>query len=126
MWLASGGLPGIARSLAEDLTASTDEAYPLVHLALTAPSRTEFLDVDTGLIRLLELALPQAPDDGTRAWQLGRLAGRSRDPGVLAEVLDARLHALWDPAGAGTGWPPHRRSSAWPGARATTAGNGRA
>jgi hypothetical protein len=124
VWLASGGLPGAARSLAEDLTASTDEADPLVHLALTAPSRAEFLDVDTGLIRLLELALPRAPDDGTKARLLGRLARElladssagprrraltdeavklareSQDPRVLAEVLDARLHALWDPGGA--------------------------
>jgi hypothetical protein len=124
VWLASGGLPGIARSLAADLTAGTDEADPLVRLALTAPSQAEFLDVDTGLVRLLELALPQAPDDSTKARLLARLAhellgdssaGPRRraladealtlardlgDPGVLAEVLDARLHALWDPAGA--------------------------
>jgi hypothetical protein len=124
VWLASGGLPGAARSLAADLAADTDAADPLVCLALTAPSQAEFLDVDTGLIRLLELALPQAQDDSSRARLLGRLARelladssagprrraltdeavrlarRSRDPGVLAEVLDARLHALWDPGGA--------------------------
>jgi hypothetical protein len=124
VWLASGGLPGAARSLAADLAAGTDEADPLVCLALTAPSRAEFLDVDTGLIRLLELALPQARDDSTRARLLGRLARElladasagprrrsltdeavklardSQDPRVLAEVLDARLHALWDPDGA--------------------------
>jgi len=124
VWLASGGLPGVARSLAADLATSTDQADPLVHLALTAPSQADFLDVDTGLVRLLELALPQAPDDGTKARLLARLArellgdssaGPRRraladqslklardlgDPGVLAEVLDARLHALWDPAGA--------------------------
>ena len=29
-----------------------------------------------------------------------RLARRAEDPGPLAEVLDARLYALWDPAGA--------------------------
>jgi tetratricopeptide (TPR) repeat protein len=125
VWLASGGLPGVARSLAADLAASTDEADPLVLLALTAPSRAEFLEIDTGLVRLLELALPQAPDDRTKARLLARLArellgdasaGPRRraladeslklardcgDPRVLAEVLDARLHALWDPAGAG-------------------------
>lgn len=124
VWLASGGLPGIAQSLAADLAASADQAHPLVRLALTAPSRADFLDVDTGLIRLLELALPQAPDDGSKARLLARLAHellgdssaapRRReladqslklardlgDPRVLAEVLDARLHALWDPAGA--------------------------
>jgi hypothetical protein len=124
VWLASGGLPGVARSLAADLAASTDQAGPLVRMALTTPSRAEFLDVDAGLVRLLELAVPQAPDDATRARLLARLArellgdssaGPRRrtltdealklahdcgDPGVLAEVLDARLHALWDPAGA--------------------------
>jgi len=124
VWLASAGLPGVARSLAADLAADTGTADPLVRLALRAPSRAEFLDINTGLIRLLELALPQAPDDATRARLLGRLARelladpsagprrreltdeavklarKSRDPSVLAEVLDARLNALWDPAGA--------------------------
>jgi hypothetical protein len=124
VWLASGGLPGVARSLAADLAVGTDQGDPLVSLALTAPSRAEFLDIDTGLIRLLELALPRAREDGTRARLLGRLARElladasagprrraltdeavklareSQDPRVLAEVLDARLHALWDPGGA--------------------------
>jgi hypothetical protein len=126
VWLASGGLPGVARSLAADLAASTgiDKTSPLVRLALTAPSQAEFLDVDTGLVRLLELAVPQAPDDSTKARLLARLAHEllgdssagprrraladealklARDcgePQVLAEVLDARLHALWDPDGA--------------------------
>ena len=124
VWLASGGLPGVARSLATELAAGGCGPDPLVHLALTAPSQAEFLDIDPGLIRLLEMALPLAPDDATRARLLGRLAhellgdssaGQRRraladeglklarecgDPGVLAEVLDARLHALWDPAGA--------------------------
>jgi hypothetical protein len=124
VWLASGGLPGLARSLAADLATGTDQAGPLVRLALTAPSQADFLDVDTRLVRLLELALPQAPHDSTKARLLARLAhellgdssaGPRRraladeslklardlgDPGVLAEVLDARLHALWDPAGA--------------------------
>jgi hypothetical protein len=124
VWLASGGLPGVARSLAADLATSTDEAGPLVRLALIAPSQAEFLDVDTGLVRLLELALPRAPEDNTKARLLARLAREllgdssagprrralsdeslklardSGDPRVLAEVLDARLHALWDPAGA--------------------------
>jgi AAA ATPase domain len=124
VWLASGGLPGAAQSLAVDLAASADQAHPLVRLALTAPSGADFLDVDTGLVRLLELALPQAPDDNTKARLLARLAyellgdssaGPRRraladeslklardldDPQVLAEVLDARLHALWDANGA--------------------------
>jgi hypothetical protein len=120
VWLASGGLPGVARSLAADLAAGTGTADPLVQLALTAPSQAEFLDINTGLIRLLELALPRALDDATWARLLGRLARElladpsagprrraltdeavklareSQDPRVLAEVLDARLSALWD------------------------------
>ena len=124
LWLASGGLPGVAASLAAELAASRDDADPLVHLALSAPSRAEFLDVDAGLVRLLEIALPSAPDAATRARLLARLAyellgdssaGPRRraiadealklardagEPQVLAEVLDARLHALWDPVGA--------------------------
>jgi tetratricopeptide (TPR) repeat protein len=124
VWLASAGLPGVARSLAADLADGTGTADPLVQLALRAPSQTEFLDINTGLIRLLELALSQAADDATKARLLGRLARElladssagprrreltgeavklareSHDPGVLAEVLDARLNALWDPAGA--------------------------
>jgi hypothetical protein len=124
VWLASRGLPGVARSLAAELAASGDDLDPLVYLALTAPSQAEFLDVDTGLVRLLEMAIPRAPDDSTRARLLARLAHEllgdssagprrralagealklARDggePGTLAEVLDARLHALWDPAGA--------------------------
>jgi tetratricopeptide (TPR) repeat protein len=124
VWLASAGLPGVARALAADLAAGTGKAGPLVQLALTAPSQAEFLDINAGLIRLLELALPQAPDDATKARLLGRLARElladssagprrggltdeavklareSQDPKVLAEVLDARLNALWDPAGA--------------------------
>ena len=124
VWLASRGLPGVAKSMAAELTARGDDLDPLVHLALRAPSQAEFLDVDTGLVRLLELAIPRAPDDGTRARLQARLAHEllgdssagprrriladealklARDggePGTLAEVLDARLHALWDPQGA--------------------------
>ena len=124
VWLASRGLPGVARSLAAQLAASGEDLDPLVHVALTAPSRAEFLDVDAGLVRLLELAIPRAPDDSTRARLQARLAHEmlgdssagprrraladealklardSAEPGTLAEVLDARLHALWDPAAA--------------------------
>jgi hypothetical protein len=124
VWLAAGGLPGVARSLAAELAASGGDLDPVVHLALTAPSQAEFLDVDAGLVRLLELALPRAPDTTTQARLVARLAHEllgdssaglrrraladealklargSGEPGLLAEVLDARLHALWDPAGA--------------------------
>ena len=65
VWLASGSLPGAARSLAADLAASTDETPTLVRMALAAPSRAEFLDVNVGLIRLLEVSLPQAPEFST-------------------------------------------------------------
>ena len=124
VWLASAGLPGVARTLAAELAASPGMASPLVQLALSAPPQAEFLDINTSLIRLLELALPQAPDDATRARLLGRLARElladssaaprrraltdeavklaraTQDPKILAELLDARLNALWDPAGA--------------------------
>lgn len=124
VWLASAGLPGVARSLAAELAGDTGTADPLVRLALRAPSQAEFLDINTSLIRLLELALPQAADDATKARLLGRLARElladssagprrraltdeavklaraSQDPRALADVLDARLYALWDPAGA--------------------------
>jgi hypothetical protein len=124
IWLASRGLPGVARSLAAELAVRADDRDPLMHLALTAPSQAEFLDVDVALVRLLELAIPRAPDDSTRARLQARLAHEllgdssagprrraladealklardSGEPGTLAEVLHARLHALWDPAGA--------------------------
>src|SRR5262249_46237885 len=38
---------------------------------------------------------------GGRAEGARALAGAAAEPAVLAEVLDARLHALWDPAAAG-------------------------
>ena len=122
--VASRGLPGVAKQLAtalRDLPAGRD---PLVHLALAAVARSQFLSVDDDLARLLEQALPRAAEDGSRARLLARLArellgdplgGERRraladealrlarttgDSQVLAEVLDARLHALWDPAGA--------------------------
>ncbi|MFG2075459.1 AAA family ATPase [Nonomuraea maritima] len=97
----------------------------VLRLALTAPSRAEFLDLDVGLIRLLEAAAERPAPPGVRARVLARLARellgdasagprrrdlideavqlarRSAAPGTIAEVLDARLHALWDPAAAG-------------------------
>jgi tetratricopeptide (TPR) repeat protein len=124
LWVASRGLPGAARELAgalQDLPAGRD---PLVHLGLAAVGRSEFLAVDDDLVRLIERALSRATDDATRARLLARLArellgdplagARRRaladealrlaraaaDAQSLAEVLDARLHALWDPGGA--------------------------
>jgi tetratricopeptide (TPR) repeat protein len=124
LWIACRGLPGAARSLAEELRSLDAVQDPLVHLALHAVSRADFLDVDVTLVRLLEGALARTRDDATRARLLARLAdallgdpsaGRRRreladealelarrtgDPSTLAEVLDARLSALWDPQGA--------------------------
>ena len=124
IWVVSKGLPGVARHLAKSLRDLPEGRDPLVHLALAAVARNEFLSVDDDLVRLLEQALPQAGEDGSRARLLARLArellgdplGGARrreladealrlarttgDDQVLAEVLDARLHALWDPAGA--------------------------
>ncbi len=122
LWLATGGLPGPALRLAAELVSSSGDA--VVQLALTTPSRAEFLELDTGLIRLLEAATTRPIPPATRARVLARLARELLgDPtavvrrqelieeavalarltggaGVLAEVLDARLHALWDPAAA--------------------------
>jgi tetratricopeptide (TPR) repeat protein len=130
LWVASRGFPGVARALAAHVEGDGDadgdgdrEGDPVVRLALHAPSRAGFLEVDAALVRLLELAAGRAADDRTRARVLARLARellgdaaaasrrrelvdealararRSGDAGVLAVVLDARLHALWDPGG---------------------------
>src|SRR5579875_147089 len=124
LWLASRGLPGVALRLAGELDGLGEHDDPVVHLALHAEPAVPFLAVDTNLVRLLEMARARVADDKTRARVLARLArellgdasaaARRRaladqalrlaraagDPGVLAEVLDARLHALWDPQGA--------------------------
>jgi hypothetical protein len=124
VWVASRGMPGTARRLVaqlRDLPAGRDA---FVHLALHNTQRGEFLTVDDGLVRLLEQALTRADDASLRARLLARLsrellgdplagtrrrsladealllARRAGDESILAEVLDARLHALWDPAGA--------------------------
>ncbi|WP_329138642.1 ATP-binding protein [Streptomyces sp. NBC_01476] len=124
VWLASAGLPGAAIALSRDLAALDADEDPFVHLALTARSRAAFLDIDAGLVRLLEAAAERPLPPATRARVLARLArellgdpsagDRRRDladealalartsgsPGLIAEVLDSRLHALWDPAAA--------------------------
>ena len=124
LWLASRGLPGVARSLAGGLASLGQDDDPIVHLALHAASTAGFLEVDVALVGLLEAAASRTRDDRTRARVLARLAhellgdvaaaGRRRalvdeavelarragDQRTLAEVLDARLHALWDPAAA--------------------------
>ena len=124
LWVASRGLPGAALSLARELAGLAATQDAVVHLALRATPAAAFLDVDANLVRLLEMAAERTGDDATRARVLARLAGEllgdaaaavrrraladealrlarlTGDPGTLAEVLDARLHALWDPAGA--------------------------
>lgn len=124
LWIASRGLPATVQALAGELRALPPGQEPLVHLALHAVGRSSFLEVDATLVRLLETAIGQAGDDRTRARLLARLsaellgeapaaprrraladealrlARRVGDPETLAEVLDSRLHALWDPEGA--------------------------
>ena len=124
VWIASQGMPGIARTLAGQLTSLPPGRDALVHLALHASARGEFLGIDSNLTRLLDQALARAADDASRARLLARLArellgdplagprrrsladeslmlaSRAGDDRALAEVLDARLYALWDPAGA--------------------------
>lgn len=124
LWVACGGLPGPARSLADELSELPEQADALVHVALQAPSRAWFLGVDVNLVRLLETAIARTRDDCARARLLARLARellgdasaakrrrelvdealrlarRTGDEQCLSEVLDARLGALWDPAGA--------------------------
>jgi tetratricopeptide (TPR) repeat protein len=122
IWLATGGLPETALALAA-LSDSAD-GDPVAALALRAPSQTQFLVPDVALLRLLETAAAQSLPPEVRAQVLIRWAGEllsnpaaadqrqeladeavrlardSGDPGVLAQVLDGRLHALWDPAAA--------------------------
>ncbi len=123
-WLATRGLPQQVHGLLRDLRGLPGGTDPLVHLALRAVSNTFFLEADAELVRLLEMALDRADAPEQRALLLAGLArellgdpsalSRRRElidealklaracgnPRVLAEVLDARLHALWDPASA--------------------------
>ena len=128
VWLASGGWPGAALGLVGELAGleplPRSAADLVAHLALTVPSRAPFLDLDVGLLRLLEAAAGGALPPTTRARVLARLARellgdasaaprrgalineaeslarQSGSPAVIADVLDCRLHALWDPAAA--------------------------
>lgn len=124
VWLRSGGLPGAAIDLAAELSGLDATADAVVHLALAAPSKAGFLDLDAGLIRLLESTAKRPLDPTLRARVLARLARElladpssatcrrelvdeavalarlTGIPGTIAEVLDSSLHALWDPAAA--------------------------
>ncbi len=122
VWLLSAGLPGPA--LAAALELADVDGEPLTHLALATPSRAEFLDLDTGLLRLLEAAAAAPAPPPVRARILARLARellsdptaadrrralvdeavalarQTDDAGTIAEVHDCGLHALWDPVAA--------------------------
>jgi hypothetical protein len=123
--LASSGWPGPAQDAAAELSVSRP-SDPVVHLALQARSAAGFLAVDEDLVTLVRVALDRPTDPATRARLLSRLArellgdataaGERRrltdeavrlarvaaDDGAVAEALDARLHAVWDPAHAET------------------------
>ncbi|WP_250007502.1 ATP-binding protein [Actinoplanes sp. M2I2] len=123
VWLLTAGWPGPALDLAAAVPPGSG-ADAVVELALASPSRGEFLTLDMALIRLLEEVASRPLPPATRARVLVRLAGEllgdpsaasrrrelvdeavrlartTEDPGTVAEVLDGRLHALWDPAAA--------------------------
>lgn len=122
LWMASGGLPGVAKSLIAQLPALGQAEDPMVQLALHVRSAAQFLDVDVPLVRLLESATKRDSDDALQSRLLSRLARellgdtsattrrrqlvaealmlarRAGDQQALSEALDAQLHALWDPA----------------------------
>jgi hypothetical protein len=66
LWVASRGLPGVARALSQELTGLGVQEDPVVHLALRAAPTAAFLDVDSNLVRLLELAAERAGDACSR------------------------------------------------------------
>src|SRR5215468_2991587 len=134
VWMASRGMPGVARPLAHELASLGPGGDPVVYLALRVTSTARFLDVDTNLVRLLEEAAGRADGDGTRALVLAKLA---RELLGDASAAARRTRGRWPwsstrgctrcgtrPARK-TGWPPGRRSSTWPGRRATARGSAR-
>src|SRR5471030_1168546 len=74
VWVASRGMPGAARLLAGQLSDLPVGRDPLVHLALHAVARSEFLLVDDELVLLLERALARVDDADARARLLARLS----------------------------------------------------
>ena len=105
LWLVSGGLPGPALGFAGELiggdTSGRDNSGrdAVVRLALTAPSRSGFLELDTGLIRLLEEAASRSLPAEVRARVLARLARQLLgDPSA-----EARRRALVEEAVASHG-----------------------
>ena len=105
LWVASRGLPGVARELARELAAIGTNRNPVVHLALRVAPTAAFLDVDANLVRLLELAAERATDDATRARVLAR--------------WPASCSATPRPRRGGGRWPTRR--SGWPGGPETRA-----
>ncbi len=94
VWVASGGMPGTARMLAGQLDGLPPGRDALVHLALHATKRGEFLTVDDSLIRLLEQAIGRTGEDAIRARLLARM---SRE--LLGDPLaGARRRSLADEA----------------------------
>jgi hypothetical protein len=119
--IAARGLPGPVAALTAELRSLPARTDPVVALALRAQGDVEFLDVDSQVVRLIEIGLSRVRDPADRAALLAtlarellgdssaagrrralldeaaRLAAGTRDPCLQARVLDARLHALWAP-----------------------------
>jgi hypothetical protein len=66
LWVASLGMPGPARAGVETVDVDLG-GDPVVTLALSALSDEGFLEVDSGLVSLLETALTRVADDRARA-----------------------------------------------------------
>ena len=122
---ASRGLPGRALALLAAGVPDADDPDPVIALALAVSGDVPFLEVDDAVVRLLEAALARDPASAHRAVLLARLArelmgdattwsrrarllreaselaDRLDDPGVRAQVVEARLHGLWGPDAAG-------------------------
>lgn len=112
--------------LASELAREVDDIAQVADAVLETPDRSEFLAVNLGLTRLMEDVLERLrPEEFARRGRLEsriafelrgdpttleerrrrlaeatELAERSGDLEVLADVLLARAHALWEPAGA--------------------------
>ena len=122
---ASRGLPGPALALLAAGVPDGDDTDPVIALALAVSGDVPFLEIDDAVVRLLEAALARDPAPADRAVLLARLArelmgdpttwsrrarllreaselaDRLDDPGVRAQVVEARLHGLWGPDAAG-------------------------
>src|SRR5262249_52073492 len=121
VWAASRGNAAAAASMLAHVAQLAPGVDPIVALALGLERPTEVLDVDPATVALVELALTRTDNAIDRsvllaalAYQLmgdtstlarrqeliaaaEELARAAGDDCALARVLDARLHALWDP-----------------------------